>query len=602
MTNLGEMYISVVARVGGAVGELRRLEAAVNRVAKSTASTREAGAHLMALGGIIAGAGGVVAYGLKRAVDAAAEINAAMTHLDTNLDSGTAGLREHAQALELARIASVQFNYAQKDIIDNLYRSISFTGDFNEALEVTRASLALAKGNRGDPAAVGEQFAIVANDFVDKSKPLAAQIQHLANLTSYTVRHGAFDDINQLSESLKISIGSAKAAGLSYEDLLATVQGFSKVGLVGSEAGSAIEESLQAFSKGKLQKELGASLATTKAGGLDIIGTFVNLRKAVGDGTISVEMFKRSSAALGIRGERALGINVNDLVAFRKQLGDPNLINGDAMRGAMTMMSAFNEQVGALGKRFDILLEHIGTPLIGPIQKFGAYLGAALDRVNAFADAHPQIVKFAVTFAAISAAIAIATGAAIALVGGFLLIAGTVGPLAGTIAVIGSIGVAIAGVVSAVAVWGTRMFAAGENLVKQIGAGIMSGAHWAIDAIGGVVAKVRAYLPFSPARRGALRDLHRVRIVEELSRGIQPSAAVRAMRRTTQAIALAGMIAMPGAAAAGAGGLNVTIPMTINVHGDVYDGDGFKKALAAHKADLISVLEKALQSRERMTF
>ncbi len=174
-----EIFIKFIARSSRAVIPIQELQAKVEgfqKTLKQTAPLREFGQNAAIMGGAVAGAGLLVGYGLKRAVDAAAVVNAAMTHLDTNLDSGTAGLREHAQALDLARKASVQFNYAQKDIIDNLYRSISFTGDFNEALAVTKASLALAKGNRGDAAAVGEQFAIIANDFVDKTKPVAAQI------------------------------------------------------------------------------------------------------------------------------------------------------------------------------------------------------------------------------------------------------------------------------------------------------------------------------------------------------------------------------------------------------------------------------------------
>jgi hypothetical protein len=50
---------------------------------------------------------------------------------------------------------SVKFNYAQKDIIDNLYRSQSLLGDWNAAMQVTQTSLAVAKGSMGDAAMVG---------------------------------------------------------------------------------------------------------------------------------------------------------------------------------------------------------------------------------------------------------------------------------------------------------------------------------------------------------------------------------------------------------------------------------------------------------------
>jgi hypothetical protein len=53
--------------------------------------------------------GGAVAFGLKGMVDAAAGVDGSMRHLDEVLDSGTAGLRKHAQALKMAEEMSVKF-------------------------------------------------------------------------------------------------------------------------------------------------------------------------------------------------------------------------------------------------------------------------------------------------------------------------------------------------------------------------------------------------------------------------------------------------------------------------------------------------------------
>ena len=122
----------------------------------------------------------------------------------------------------------------------------------------------------------------------------------------------------------------------------------------------------------------------------------VNLRHEMGSGVITAQQFQRASAALGIRGERALAVNVNALVDFRKQLSNPNLINGAAMQGAMTMMGAFNEQMGSLGKRFDILSEALGTPLLGPITSIGKAMGYVLDEVTAFVNYAPGVAKWAV--------------------------------------------------------------------------------------------------------------------------------------------------------------------------------------------------------------
>jgi hypothetical protein len=270
---LFELGFILKAIDGGLSGNLTKVAAqldAINGSAKGMAPLREAGANLAYMGGTIAAIGAGIAMPLKSAVEAAASVDQAMQHLSTNLDSGIAGVKEFAQAQEFAEKMSVKFNYAQTDIIDNLYRAKSFLGDWNTALAVTQASLAVAKGNMGDAATVGQQLATVFNDFGDKTKAALPQINHFADLMAYISRNGAFHDVNELNEALGMSIGAAKAAGMSLEDTLATLNAFKAVGV---DAGTALEESLAAFGRNKnaFTGLVGNALALTKSGGLDVI-------------------------------------------------------------------------------------------------------------------------------------------------------------------------------------------------------------------------------------------------------------------------------------------------------------------------------------------
>lgn len=396
-----------------------------------------------------------VGFGAYKAVEAAGDVDAAMKHLSTALDEGQAGTREYAEAQRFAEEMSVKFNYSQVDIINSLYHSTSFLGDFNAAMKATAVSLAVAKGNMGDAAQVGGLLGIVINDFADKTRDLNPQIQHMGDLMAYISRHGAFLNVTQLNDALSISIGAAKAAGMSFEDTIATLNAFQAVGLQGAEAGSALNESLAAFARGKLQSELGVALAKTAAGGLDVIGTFVNLRHELGAGTITIEQFQRASKALGIRGERALTIDVGALEKMRQTLQGPAVV-GAAMSGAQRMLSAFTEQVGRLGRRWDILLDAIGSRLIPIVQN---QLIPALDRalvamtkfvesgrltpiiesakstlilfldivgaVGRFVAQHPALTNFALKFGAISVALSGIAGALSIATGGFLMLGGT---------------------------------------------------------------------------------------------------------------------------------------------------------------------------------
>ena len=621
----------------------------VNEQVKATARWREAAANAATFGAGMIAVGGAAGYVIKGFVNDAAEMDEHLRHLSTTLDAGAAGVRELAQAHQLAAVWSVKYNYAQKDIIDNLYKSISFTGSYNAGLAVTQASLAVAKGNMGDAATVGQSLSIMFNNWPGKVGQAAAQAKHLADLLADGSRHGAFNSVNDLTSALSIAAGSIKAAGMAPEDAVAMAQAYARIGMVGPEGGTAIMETLQAFSKGKLQKTLGVALATTKSGALDVIGTMVNLRHELGSGVITAQQFQRASAALGIRGERALAVDVNALVDFRRQLGTASLINGAAEQGAMTMMGAFWEQIGALGKRWNILSEALGQNLLGPIQSIGSAMGYVLDKVTAFVNYAPGFAKWAVIGAAVGSAILVigggllvatgamfaafsflpamtavtaALGGAFSLLGGAATFAWTAitGPVGLVVAAIAAVAIATyelyehwAAVKAFLMSGASWAYAAGASLVKAIASGIWSAITFPQHAIEAVVGKIWNYLPHSPAKEGPLRTLHRVRIVEEIARSIQPGPALMAMRRTAAAVAIAAPMVlspmMAGPAMAGAsggargGGITIQVHQEIHIDGAIAGDDRELMAtLRHHSEELAQIIDARLAHRSRREF
>jgi uncharacterized protein YjlB len=77
---------------------------------------------------------------------------------------------------------------------------------------------------------------------------------------------------------------------------------------------------------------------------------------------------------------------------------------------------------------------------------------------------------------------------------------------------------------------------------------------------------MRNYLPFSPAKEGPFRDLHKVKIVETMVSGMKAGPAVQAMEGVTGAA----MRAANGgglSARGGSGGTTIHFSPTINVSG-----------------------------------
>jgi hypothetical protein len=82
-------------------------------------------------------------------------------------------------------------------------------------------------------------------------------------------------------------------------------------------------------------------------------------------------------------------------------------------------------------------------------------------------------------------------------------------------------------------VWnfGSRFAHAGKHIVESIIDGIFGRIGRLGDAMSRVAAKIRAYLPFSPAKEGALRDINRVRLIETIAESIKAAPLISAIAR-----------------------------------------------------------------------
>jgi len=104
---------------------------------------------------------------------------------------------------------------------------------------------------------------------------------------------------------------------------------------------------------------------------------------------------------------------------------------------------------------------------------------------------------------------------------------------------------------------------AGKNIIKAIWEGIKGFVSKPIEAIKGMVGKIRNFLPFSPAKEGPLKDLHKIRIVETIADTIKPGSLVSKMGsvlKTATSIAMPAITAIaPGARSAAAPSIQIVI-------------------------------------------
>jgi len=146
-----------------------------------------------------------------------------------------------------------------------------------------------------------------------------------------------------------------------------------------------------------------------------------------------------------------------------------------------------------------------------------------------------------------------------------------------------------------------RMREAGVKIVTMLWEGIKSMAMKPVEAIKGIVQKIRNHLPFSPAKEGPLRDLHRIRIVETIAQTIKPGPMAAAMRRATAATMMAA--AIPGGAGM-AGGITVNYHQEINIPGgsSAEVREQVKQANATSQKDFERMLQRVLNDQQRRRF
>lgn len=152
----------------------------------------------------------------------------------------------------------------------------------------------------------------------------------------------------------------------------------------------------------------------------------------------------------------------------------------------------------------------------------------------------------------------------------------------------------------------SKMYEAGKNIVKSIWEGIKSFASKPIEAIKNIVKKIRDHLPFSPAKEGPLRDIHKIRLVETIAESVKPGPLVRAMRVTTAAAMVAAApISAQGVPSRnnGGGGITLHYSPTVTISGGspsaVID---FRAELQKHSKEIYKMLQEEMRKQGRTDF
>ena len=143
---------------------------------------------------------------------------------------------------------------------------------------------------------------------------------------------------------------------------------------------------------------------------------------------------------------------------------------------------------------------------------------------------------------------------------------------------------------------GTKLFDAGRNIVISLAKGIWDAATFPIRAVMDVASKIRDFFPFSPAKRGALKDIHKIKLMETIAATIKPMPLIRAVSNATEGIAnISGGVGRSSGSA-------VTMQLHYNpvvTMGAGSNMEDVKKLLEENSASMMKTIEEAQRKIER---
>lgn len=147
-----------------------------------------------------------------------------------------------------------------------------------------------------------------------------------------------------------------------------------------------------------------------------------------------------------------------------------------------------------------------------------------------------------------------------------------------------------------------KFFQAGVNIVNAIGEGIEAAANKAIDKVKQLAKDIRDFFPFSPAKRGPLMDIHKIKLVETIAANIKAAPMVNAVNNVARSTmgAIGGGGLTPALAG---GGATINYSPTINISGAGPQAKlEFEQLLKTHADTLMQIIKRQTDKKARTSY
>lgn len=600
----------VVESVGGvgkaaenAAGKFTKLQNQVDKMAKQAQK-------LDAIGKPLAAIGAAGAAGIAGTVAQFANLEEAQARLKTNLMDATGKIGPEFEKLNaLAEKLGTDLPGSTKDMLE-LFTALREQGVQTNVIlggmgEAAAKFAVLMKVPFAEAATHVAKFS-EAMGIADKdSVAFMDTLQRLKSAGGVEV-----NDLAESFKYMGASLKALKIQGLDAgKEVSAAIGMMATSSIEGSQAGTNFAQALSRMAEishrldSKKMKELVGPILDPKGIKLNLFddaGNFVGIRGMVAEfeklkAVNPQEQMIVLSKLFGAQAARPLSVFINQGVAGFDEMTR-------RMQAQADMQTKINAIMGTTKMRWESMTGTVGNLVanIGGMFAKVLNLPAILERLNAlFGRMNGWILANPKAAAAIGAVVASLTALALA-AGGVLMavaaIGAAVGPFLGGLAAMarlsGVLATSIKGVLLALRAvsafmltnpigltltaiataafliyryWGpiTRFFTriwqavgniagkmrqAGANIITSLVDGMKSMVNKPAEVMKSVVQRLRNFLPFSPAKEGPLKDIHRIKLVETIASTMKPQPMVAAMRTVTAATMLATATAAPSLA------------------------------------------------------
>jgi TP901 family phage tail tape measure protein len=145
-----------------------------------------------------------------------------------------------------------------------------------------------------------------------------------------------------------------------------------------------------------------------------------------------------------------------------------------------------------------------------------------------------------------------------------------------------------------------NLIEAGKKIISTLVDGIKAVANKPVEIMRNIVQKIRNLLPFSPAKEGPLRDLHRIKLIETIADTIKPSPLVEKMQNVLSKALLPAPLSSVSTARTPATSISVhigNITISANTNAEIS-----KNVATELEKEIRRVLEKINRDNERRKY